>query len=254
MRFTVTAESDVGTYKTTNQDSVAVRHAVIPNGEVLMAIVCDGLGGLDSGELASTTVVKEFTTWFEKELPLELESPDMEVMAAEWELKLKELNQKIGEKAGVMHKSIGTTFTGALFLNDELMFVHVGDSRIYHIGNEVTQITEDQTYVNREIKAGRMTPEQAKVDKKRNVLLQCVGASKQIVPQSRILKVEKGTYLLCSDGFRHEFSGEEMLNSFSATALSSKMSMTAAVKKAIELIKRRKERDNISAILIKVEY
>lgn len=254
MRYTVTAETDVGIYKTTNQDSVAVRHAIIPNGEVLMAVVCDGLGGLENGELASTTVVKEFTAWFEKELPTELESPDMKVMAAEWDLKLKELNRRIGETAGAMHVSMGTTFTGALLLNNELMFVHVGDSRIYHINTEISQLTEDQTYINREIKAGRMTPEQAKVDKKRNVLLQCVGASKEIVPQIGFHTVEKGTYLICSDGFRHKLSGEEMKELFNVSGLTTKTSMTSALQKAISIIKSRKERDNISAILIKVDY
>ena len=60
MRFIATADTDIGNTKSTNQDSVLLEHASTPSGEVLMAIICDGMGGLSKGELASATVVRTF--------------------------------------------------------------------------------------------------------------------------------------------------------------------------------------------------
>lgn len=63
MHFTFIAETDIGTTKDTNQDSILVKHGQYSGGEVLMAIVCDGMGGLSKGELASATVIRAFDKW-----------------------------------------------------------------------------------------------------------------------------------------------------------------------------------------------
>lgn len=178
MRFTATADTDIGISKSTNQDSVLIEHADSPNGEVLMAILCDGMGGLAHGELASATVIHAFQNWFEKRLPYELVQPDLNVIGNQWSLMLKELNVKIMSYGATNGINMGTTITGMLFIGDEYLIVHVGDSRAYFLSNEIQLLTEDQTYVHREIMRGTMTVEQAKVDPKRNMLLQCVGASK----------------------------------------------------------------------------
>lgn len=105
MRFVVIADTDIGIAKDTNQDSVCVKHAQSPVGEVLMAIVCDGMGGLAKGELASATVIREFCNWFDEELERELQVVDMKVIGAKWELMLKSLNSKIleyGKKHGLI--------------------------------------------------------------------------------------------------------------------------------------------------------
>ena len=68
MRYTATADTDVGISKDTNQDSVLIKHATYPGGEVLMAIICDGMGGLSKGELASATVIRSFARWFDDDL------------------------------------------------------------------------------------------------------------------------------------------------------------------------------------------
>ena len=97
MRYMATADSDIGISKSTNQDSVLIKHASTDIGEVLMAVVCDGMGGLAKGELASATVIREFAKWFEEELPFELENLNMQVIGGKWALMLKDLNLKILE-------------------------------------------------------------------------------------------------------------------------------------------------------------
>lgn len=254
MRFIATADTDIGISKGTNQDSVLIKHALTDNGEVLLAAICDGMGGLSKGELASATVIRAFAKWFDEELAYELEAVDMQVIGAKWSLMLKELNTQILEYSRQNAiEGIGTTFSGILFVDDWYVIGHVGDTRIYHMKSTLTQLTTDQTFVAREISRGTMTSEQAKTDKRRNLLLQCVGASKAVDPQVIYGKTEKGAYLLCSDGFRHEITEEEIYESLNPVNLMNKDAMHNNVKYLIEQVKGRKEKDNISVVLIKVE-
>lgn len=253
MRYIATADTDIGISKNTNQDSVLIEHATTPIGEVLLAVVCDGMGGLSKGELASATVIKAFAKWFREELPYELEGKDLRVIGEKWSLMLKTLNARILEYGKSIGTSMGTTFSGILFLNEQYVIVHVGDSRIYHISTALRQLTTDQTFVAREIRRGAMTPEQAKVDKRRNLLLQCVGASKTVEPEISYGMVECGAYMLCSDGFRHEISEQEMYESLNPVNFINTNAMHSNAKYLIELVKSRYERDNISVVLIKAE-
>ena len=254
MRFTVTADTDIGILKTINQDSVLIKHGVINEDEVLLAVICDGMGGLPKGELASAAVVRAFSQWFERELPYEIDHADMQVIGGKWALMLRELNGRILEYSKVnMIEGMGTTFSGILFLKDQYIIGHVGDSRIYQIGALMTQMTTDQTFVAREVSRGTMTPEQAKKDRRRNLLLQCVGASRVVEPQIICGKTERGAYLLCSDGFRHEITETEMYESLNPIHLINRDAMHSNARYLIEQVKSRGERDNISVILIKAE-
>jgi len=252
VQFIATADTDIGISKSTNQDSLLIKHASVDNEEILMAVVCDGMGGLAKGELASATVIRTFDKWFDEELPYELEVVDMEVIAGKWSLMLKDLNLKISEYGSSNRIDLGTTFSGILFVGNQYVIVHVGDSRIYELTTSLKQLTQDQTFIAREISRGTITPEQAKTDKRRNLLLQCVGASKTIEPQVSIGYTKKGAYMLCSDGFRHEISEEEIYESLNPVNLMNKDAMHSNVRYLIEQVKMRKEKDNISAILIKV--
>jgi len=254
MRFIATADTDIGISKDTNQDSVLIKHAKAEGKEVLLAVVCDGMGGLSKGELASATVIRAFAQWFDEELPYELENVDLQVIGAKWSLLLKELNAQILEYSKENSiEGVGTTFSGILFIDDQYVIGHVGDTRIYHIGASLTQLTTDQTFVAREISRGTMTLEQAKTDKRRNLLLQCIGASKVVEPQIICGKTEKGAYMLCSDGFRHEITEAEIYESLNPINLMNKDAMHNNAKYLIEQNKSREEKDNISVLLIKAE-
>ena len=252
MHFVCTADTDIGIVKDTNQDSLLIKQGTCAHGEVLMAIVCDGMGGLAKGELASATVIRTFSEWYDKELPYELENPDLNVIGAKWSLMLKDLNVKIYEYGQANGFTMGTTFTGMLFVGDAYVITHVGDTRAYQICNGMNQLTEDQTFIAREIKRGTMTAEQAKTDKRRNMLLQCIGASDALEPEIYVGKTLKGAYMLCSDGFRHEINEKEMYESLNPMNFINKETMHSNAKYLIELVKQRNEKDNISVILIKV--
>ena len=252
MRYRITADSDVGIVKKTNQDSLCIFHANSAQGEVIMAIVCDGMGGYVKGEVASATVIRAFENWFRTELQYELVSPDFKVIAAKWELLLKELNFKIMEYGKQYQVSLGTTFTGVLIIDTQYLVVHVGDSRLYHIAENLIQLTEDHTVVAQKIRRGEITPEQAEMDVQRNVLTQCIGASTEILPQVLFGNVRSGVYMLCSDGFRHQISGREIQMAFQKDAMPTQRQMHEQAQRMINIVKQRQERDNISVILIRV--
>ena len=247
MHFIATADTDIGISKDTNQDSALIKHAKSDGKEILLAVICDGMGGLSKGELASATVVRAFAKWFD-------DNVDLQVIGAKWSLLLKELNVQILEYSKENNiDGVGTTFSGILFIDDQYVIGHVGDTRVYHIGASLTQLTTDQTFVAREISRGTMTLEQSRTDKRRNLLLQCIGASKVVEPQLICGKAEKGAYMLCSDGFRHEISEAEMYESLNPINLMNKDAMHNNAKYLIEQVKKREEKDNISVLLIKVE-
>ena len=94
MHYIAIADTDIGIAKQTNQDGVLIKYGKCVKGEVLLTVVCDGMGGLEKGEVASAAVIREFARWFEEELPYELEHLDMGVIADKWRLLLKDLNRK----------------------------------------------------------------------------------------------------------------------------------------------------------------
>lgn len=256
MNFQVAHHTNTGIEKMTNQDSFGIFEAQTDKGTLLMAILCDGMGGLEKGEVASATLIRVFEKWFETELPifLSMENPLWEVRYS-WERIIKIQNQNIAEYGQRCRIQMGTTLTALLFMEDGTYIVgHVGDSRAYVIRNEEIEIlTQDQTVVANEVRLGKLAPEQAAKDPRRNVLLQCIGASRIVEPdfvegQARC----EECYMLCSDGFRHEIGAEEIQEAFAPKNNTDERGMEQNIKKLIERNMERGERDNISAVLLKL--
>lgn len=255
MNYEFSLHSDVGIKKDTNQDSLCLKQAQTDKGNILLAIVCDGMGGLEKGEVASATLIKTFSEWFENELPYLLAKDNsFDEIRYRWDRIIKEQNQIIGEYGRENHIALGTTISALLILEDgKYLIGHVGDSRIYRITNETSEvITLDQTVVANEVRHGRLTPEQAERDPRRNVLLQCIGASKIVEPDFITGQVNSNEcYMLCSDGFRHVVTADEIKAAFAPSNNMNEMQMNKNIVKLIELNKAREETDNISVILIK---
>lgn len=253
MQFIGAAITDIGISKKTNQDSVCVKVAETKrHGQVAMVVLCDGMGGLDKGELASATVIRAFSNWFENELPNQIDKYSWNNISTEWDKLAKEQNYLIGQYGKRVDVSLGTTLTAMLVIEGEYLIVHIGDTRAYLITDNVEQLTEDQTFINREIKSGRMTPEESKLDPRRNMLLQCVGASKTIKPQIITGKIKKNSvFMFCSDGFRHVLSDEEIYENFNYINVSTVQTIEQNAKYLIETVKSRKEKDNITVAILK---
>lgn len=252
LRYLATVVTDVGNVKRTNQDSVCVKVAQTEDkGQVAMIVICDGMGGLEKGELASSVVVKKFDDWFENTLPLQIQNYQWNDFAEEWVNMISGLNSQLLEYGKEADITLGTTITGMLIIEDEYMIVHVGDTRLYEIREGILQLTEDQTFVAQEIKRGNMTLEQAQIDYRKNMLLQCVGASTRVIPDVIFGKVfPKTVFLACSDGFRHVVTEEELYEQFAAEKLQEE-NMWQRAQRMVEVVKSRDEKDNITVALLK---
>ena len=134
------------------------------------------------------------------------------------------------------------------------MIGHVGDSRAYHLENQLIQLTEDHTFVAREVQKGRMTPEQAVHDSRRNVLLQCIGVNEFFEMQFLEGNIRQGeAILLCSDGFRHMITPDEIYENLKPDGMHNESDIRSKLQKLVQLNKQRQETDNISAVYIKLK-
>lgn len=253
MNFLISASTDIGTMKSTNQDSLSVKILNTTQGRMAFAILCDGMGGLDKGEVASASIIRAFDKWVREELPILCNGPIEDyVLRAQWEKIITEQNNTIkvyGARQGVR---LGTTAVVMLITESRYYILNVGDSRAYELSDNIYQLTTDQTFVAREIALGNMTEEQALQDERRNVLLQCIGASDAVYPETFFGDTkENAVYMLCSDGFRHEITPQEIFERFQPAVMLDNNMMNVNATALIELNKVRKERDNISVALIR---
>lgn len=253
MNFIVSANTDIGLVKSTNQDSLSVKVINTKQGRVSFAILCDGMGGLSKGEVASATVIKAFDNWVNNQLPQLCEKTfDANEIRMQWEKILVEQNNSIKTYGAGHGVRLGTTAVIMLITDTNYYIMNVGDSRAYEIADVLSQLTNDQTFVAREVALGNMTPEQAEVDERRSVLLQCIGASEEVYPDFFVGTTNhNAVYMLCSDGFRHEITPAEIYEKFQPNALLDEYSMNNNTLALIELNKQRSERDNISVVLVR---
>ncbi len=253
MRFIVSANTDVGIEKSINQDSMLVKIIRTGRGRVVLAVVCDGMGGLNRGELASASVIHAFNNWSNTELPaLCSHGFDETVLREHWNRLVNEQNMLLrsyGDRNGVR---LGTTIAALLLTESMYYILCVGDSSVYKISDKTQKLTVDQTLAIKEVMLGHITEEQAKTDERRNVLLQCIGAYDTVEPEMICgTAAEDTVFMLCSDGFRHEIDEDEMFEKFSPKVLVNEKIMKSNAQELIGLAKLRKERDNISVVLIR---
>lgn len=245
------AVTDIGNIKKINQDSLTLKIANSTWGMVCLAVMCDGLGGLAQGEVASAAVVRAFDQWFRETFPKKEDAWNEKDIQEAWEQLLLSINQEIIEYGKENSIQLGTTVTAVLFIKDRYYAIHVGDCRLYEIKKDIRQITRDQSVLAREVEQGRMSEEEARWDARKNVLLQCVGINEHIMPDFISGKVETdATYLVCSDGFRHQVSTEEIFDACHPHANQTSDVIKERLNKLVQLDKAREERDNLSAILV----
>lgn len=255
MYFISAYHTDIGTQKTSNQDSLLLQHADSDWGPSVLAVICDGLGGLDKGEVASAAVVCAFSDWFQDEFPqILMRGCNSRELLESWSAIVSRMNTSIANYGDTRGISLGTTLEALLLAGGKYYIFHVGDCRVYLKDKSFCQITKDQTYVQQQIDAGMMTPEQARQDPQRNMLLQCIGASKYIQPAFQEGELTVGQdFLICSDGFRHMVTAEEISERLRLPGRFGEKEMKERLVQLTELCKRRGETDNITSIWIRTD-
>lgn len=253
MEYLVSAVTDIGNCKQKNEDAVLVKKAVWKKESVLLAVLCDGMGGLEKGEVASTSMIRAFSRWFELQLPQLLKGGFLEEhLQDSWGQMIDTMNRKLCVYGKCHGLQMGTTVTAMLFCLGKYYVVHVGDCRIYKLNHHIFQITKDQTLVQKEVDLGMLTCNEARTDPRRSILLQCVGATGAVTPVYESGSISKNSvYLLCCDGFRHQVTEQEIFRFFCPKKMFCEENMLKQSQKLIALNKKRGERDNISVIAIR---
>lgn len=252
MEFYISATTDTGTRRKINQDSLFVRRLETRTGKMVLAVLCDGMGGLNFGELASAAIVSAFTDWMYRDLSALSQYPlEDHTLREQWSRLITEQNRLIRSWGQRYHCTTGSTVTALLLTEERYYLLNIGDSRAYEITEQVVQLTEDHTVVANEVRLGNLTKEQAERSPIQNVLTRCVGVQEETWPDLFFGTVRKGAvYMLCSDGFRHRLTAEEMQEQLLSGVKRESTQMKRREEYLIELTKQRGETDNISVITI----
>jgi protein phosphatase len=200
------SKTDVGRVRATNEDQVFV--GVNKHQNVLMA-VADGMGGHARGDLASKLAMQSLTKGFASTLGL-LTSKT----ATLWlRSQIIEANRSIYKEAqrSSSLKEMGTTLVIALIVNKQLILVNIGDSRVYSYHNDqLTCLTNDQTYVDYLYRQGKITLEEMKIHPQRHVLLNALGLNTTVSYDLNVIPYEGQRLLVCSDGLYNNVSFTEI--------------------------------------------
>lgn len=254
-------KTDVGIKKEVNQDSLIIRKAMTEVGEVTFISVCDGMGGLSFGELASAEAVNVLNSWFDEDLPeLLMEGISDQSFKDSISLRIEEADEKISQYGREHNADCGTTMTAILLYNGHYATVNVGDSRIYKLSSKrIEQLTHDQSVVQQLLDSGQITVEESETHPQRSVLLQCVGIGETAVPDFTFGSYEEGdVFFACSDGFRHKLTADEMYQALYANRRTDiedienvherKKDLVDRLEYLIKVVKERGERDNITVV------
>jgi PPM family protein phosphatase len=240
--------TDVGQRRDHNEDAVA------SDVETGLVVLADGMGGYKAGEVASEIAVLTLVSELRENL-LELpagqvdqesgllrESVVLRDAAAKANSAIYNVSQSQPQCAGM-----GTTLVAAVFTDNRVCVGHIGDSRMYRLrGEEFSQITEDHSLLNEQLKSGLITPEQAKVSKNKNLVTRAMGVDPTVELELHEYEVQPGDiYLLCSDGLSDLVEDEEI--QLTLTALSANLELAAH--QLVQMANDNGGKDNISVVL-----
>lgn len=244
--------TDVGLSREHNEDAIA---SDVSMGFVVLA---DGMGGYKAGEVASEMAVLSITAEM-KEAMLNFQ-PSLQLDTSGRQPEAQLLIEAVSNaNAAIYHASqtqsqcsgMGTTLVLGLFTNNKLLVGHIGDSRMYRLrGQVLTQITEDHSLLQEQIKAGIISPEQAKYSANKNLVTRALGIDAEVELELNQYDVEiDDIYLLCSDGLS-DLVDDDIIQS---TMIAYGFDLAEAAELLIVLANGNGGRDNISVILVRVK-
>lgn len=236
----ISAKTDVGAFRDNNQDAFLTGSFI--NGDA-WAIVCDGMGGVSGGQVASKLCVEKAAAVIRKgyrnrmsvkSVKNLLESAISAANAVVFEESLKDRELQ----------GMGTTIVAAVFVGSIVVIAYAGDSRAYIVNDTVTQITKDHSLVQLMIDNGKITPEEAKVHPDRNIITRAVGIENFVDVDIEIVDVSPDDkLLLCTDGLSGSLENNEILDIIKEYQ---QVSAEKLIEKAIE----NGSRDNITAVIV----
>lgn len=233
--------SSIGKVRKSNQDFVQV----FKNRKgITLAIVCDGMGGHQGGDVASTMAVTHLGHNFGI-----TDFTDANIANKWLDVQLNSENETILKTADKFPdlNGMGTTIVLAFAFENNALIAHLGDSRALFSKAKFVQLTEDHSLVNELVKMGQITKEQAKHHPQKNIITQALGVSSTIDPEINKIKLnDNDIILLCTDGLTNSLSDPQIQQILATKELSLKERCNKLISEANRL----GGGDNITVCLI----
>ncbi|MGI6267738.1 MAG: Stp1/IreP family PP2C-type Ser/Thr phosphatase [Acutalibacteraceae bacterium] len=238
----IVAKTDAGKVRKSNQDSYAAGE--LPNG-VAWAVVCDGMGGSAGGNIASSTAVKmiseQITSGYRE---------GMSTLSIENILVTAITNANISifdmSRANEELKGMGTTVVAAIIANNVVYIAHAGDSRAYLVSEDgIKQITKDHSVVQAMVETGELTPEQAKIHPRKNLITRALGVNEDIkIDFCEQVFSNDNVLLMCTDGLTNYVEADDIYN------ITSSGKYYEFADKLVELANNNGGGDNITVVVV----
>ncbi len=235
--------TDKGKHRKNNEDACFV----IPKENVY--ILCDGVGGNNSGEVASRKTVSGIAEYVSANSLEKVRT--LRTVRTYFDSCLQKINYEIltESRNSVENRGMATTLVLTYFTGQRVYAMNVGDSRAYILRDgKLRQITEDHTYVNSLVKAGVITEEEAVDHENRNMITRAVGADYGVQPDFFSCRIRTGDIIMmCSDGLYDEVPEEDIIR-----LMSEKKSMNDIASDLVDAANKNGGSDNITTIVLKV--
>jgi len=246
----IVTATDPGMVRSHNEDSIAA------NAEIGLAVLADGMGGYNAGEVASGIAVAMLTT--EMKQALEAHEPH-EIDGGGEPLAVKLIKENSAKanaaiyqtaKSQPQYAGMGTTLVAVLFFDNRMTVGHIGDSRLYRMRQDkFEQITRDHSLLQEQIDSGMISKEQARYSQNKNLVTRAVGIDPEVETEVHTYDVAPGDiYLLCSDGLSDMVVDDDIHSTLEAL----QSNLPLAAKQLVQLANDSGGRDNISVILVRV--
>lgn len=235
--------TDPGCVRKQNQDAYQIEKL---DKNSLLCIVCDGMGGAKSGNIASTLAMDVFVQEVRRCWKPSLSQSDIDQILR-GAVKLANFTVYDQAQQFVDFTGMGTTLVAVLIRGKKVTVVNVGDSRVYGINkNGIQQITRDHSLVQMMVERGELKPEQAKSYPGKNFITRAIGTEPIILCDLYHQDAEKGDYfLLCSDGLSNVLDDQEIL-----FEVVHGVNKARCCERLLSIAKKRGAPDNVTSVLI----
>ena len=239
------ALTDPGCSRSQNQDAY---HIEVLDKHTLLCVVCDGMGGAKSGNVASTLAVDVFTQEIKRTWTSDMDQEGLDQMLQN---AVKLTNFTVYDQAQQFEdfSGMGTTLVAALISGKYATVVNIGDSRAYRISkNGIRQITTDHSLVQMMVERGELSPEMAKSYPGKNLITRAIGTEAAVACDIFHQKVEKeDCLLLCTDGLSNIVDEQEIL-----FEVAHGMDKQECCQRLLDIAVNRGAPDNVTSILVVV--
>lgn len=235
---------DKGILRSSNQDAY-IAGQIAPN--FSFAVVCDGMGGANAGNIASEIAVKTVSEYLYNSFRENMSVTDIEKVIKN---AITSANLLIYDKSikSDAYKGMGTTIVVAVVKDNIAVIAHVGDSRIYLINDQIKQLTKDHSIVQTLIETGKISVDDAKMHPRKNVITRALGVESDVLADFDLLTLKPNeTLLLCTDGLTNYLPDHDILKTFNNNNISQVSEIL------VDLANQNGGGDNITVVTLTLE-